>query len=263
MKRHFFTAIVLSLSIVAQSHATINNWIYNGTTNQTRTTAQAALKKDDLSAALHISPLLEPGARSNIVVAFPTPEGKAKDFRMFYSPVMPTNLTQKYPDIKTYTGIGLDSPSERVSVTTSNSGIKAMIMSSKGNIFIDQIKESTGTYRISYHESEKPITDHCPGCGGGDAIIVEPPPGANLSRNDFPSCVGEDQPCYSIGDTLVTFRFAGILTAEANNEFADGTVAGGLAWMNALVNQINLLWVRELSFRLELIENSDSLIYTN
>ena len=97
---------------------------------------------------------------------------------MFFSPVMPTSLAQKYPDIQTYTGIGLDNPSERVSVTTSNSGIKAMIMSSKGNIFIDQIKENTGTYRISYHENEKPITDHCPGCGGGDAIIVEPPPGA-------------------------------------------------------------------------------------
>ena len=163
MKRLFCTVAVLSLSIVAQSHATINNWIFNGATNQTRTTTQAVLKKDDLSAALHMSPLLEPGARSNIVVAFPTPEGKTKDFRMFYSPVMPTSLTQKYPDIKTYTGIGLDNPSERVSVTTSNSGIKAMIMSSKGNIFIDQIRESTGICRVSYHESEKPITDNCPG----------------------------------------------------------------------------------------------------
>jgi hypothetical protein len=93
--------------------------------------------------------------------------------------------------------------------------------------------------------------------------MVEPPPGVSVSRNDFPACVGETQPCYIIGDTLVTYRFAGILTAEANNEFADGTVAGGLAWMNALVNQINLLWVRELSFRLELIEDSDSLIYTD
>ena len=97
MKRLFCTVAVLSLSIVAQSHATINNWIFNGATNQTRTTTQAVLKKDDLSAALHMSPLLEPGARSNIVVAFPTPEGKTKDFRMFYSPVMPTSLTQKYP----------------------------------------------------------------------------------------------------------------------------------------------------------------------
>ena len=68
MKRLFCTVVLLSLSIVAQSHTTINNWTYNDATNQTHTTAQAVLKKDDLSAALHISPLLEPGARSNIVV---------------------------------------------------------------------------------------------------------------------------------------------------------------------------------------------------
>ena len=30
-----------------------------------------------------------------------------------------------------------------------------------------------------------------------------------------------------------------------------------------MANQINLVWVRELSFRLELIENNDLLIYTD
>ena len=135
MKRLFCTVVVLSLSIVAQSHTTINNWIYEGITNQTHTTTRAVLKKDDLYAALQICPLLEPGAQSDIVVSFPTPEGKTKDFRLFFSPVMPTSLAQKYPDIQTYTGIGLDNPGERVSVTTSNVGIKAMIMSSMGEYF--------------------------------------------------------------------------------------------------------------------------------
>ena len=258
MKQLFGLVVVLPLCLAAQSYATINAWTCNGVTDD-----RAVLHKDALSAALLSSPVLAATARSNTVVAFPTPEGKFKDFRMFLSPVMPASLAQKYPDIQTYTGIGLDNPSERVSVTTSNSGIKAMILGSKGNIFIDPVKEITGTYRISYQENTEPIINHCLGCGSGDAIMVEPPPGVSVSRNDFPACVGETQPCYIIGDTLVTYRFAGILTAEANNEFADGTVAGGLTWMNALVNQINLLWVRELSFRLELIEDSDSLIYTD
>ena len=257
MKQLFGLVVVLPLCLAAQSYATINAWTCNGVTDR------AVLHKDALSAALLSSPVLAATARSNTVVAFPTPEGKFKDFRMFLSPIMPANLAQKYPDIQTYTGIGLDNPSERVSVTTSNSGIKAMILGSKGNIFIDPVKEITGIYRVSYQEITESISDHCLGCGGRDAIMVEPPPGVSVSRNDFPACVGETQPCYIIGDTLVTYRFAGILTAEANNEFADGTVAGGLAWMNALVNQINLLWVRELSFRLELIEDSDSLIYTD
>ena len=80
---------------------------------------------------------------------------------------------------------------------------------------------------------------------------------------DFSYCVGEPEPCHTIGDTLVTFRYAAILTSEANNSVADGTLEGGLSWIAAMANQVNLVWVRELSFKLELIENNDMLIYTD
>ena len=30
-----------------------------------------------------------------------------------------------------------------------------------------------------------------------------------------------------------------------------------------MVNQVNLVWIRELSFRLQLIENNDQIIYTD
>jgi len=123
MKRFLGLVIAVSLCLAAQRNTTVNAWTYNGVTNQAHTTTQTVLNKDELSTALHSSPILMAGARSNTVVAFPTPGGKIKDFRMFSSPVMPTSLAQKYPDIQTYTGIGLDNPSERVSVTTSKSGI--------------------------------------------------------------------------------------------------------------------------------------------
>ena len=68
---------------------------------------------------------------------------------------------------------------------------------------------------------------------------------------------------YPVGSLLTTYRFAGIMSERATNEVSDGTVEGGLAWMVAMVNQINLLWIRELSFRLEMVEESDQLIFTN
>ena len=40
------------------------------------------------------------------------------------------------------------------------------------------------------------------------------------------------------------------MSERATNEVADGTIEGGLAWMTAMVNQINS-WIRELSFKLE------------
>ena len=53
------------------------------------------------------------------------------------------------------------------------------------------------------------------------------------------------------------------MSERANNDAADGTVEGGLAWMVSMVNQINLLWVRELGFKLVMVDGSDQLIFTN
>ena len=85
----------------------------------------------------------------------------------------------------------------------------------------------------------------------------------DLNDDLFWDCVGTDQPCYPVGTTLTTYRFAGIMSERATNEVSDGTVEGGLAWMVAMVNQVNLLWVRELGFKLEMVEESDQLIFTN
>ena len=223
---------------------------------------QAILETGKMLQALSECPPLELNAKSNSILSMPLLDGSSKKFRMFYSPVMPPLLLKKYSEIKTYTGIGLKNPSERVSVTVSRNKIKGMILGREGTIFIDNVKDDINLYHLSKIEMGSPASINCAQCENDDVIERVGRERERTTRN-FPSCVGEIEPCYSIGDTLVTFRFAGILTAEANNEVAGGTVFGGLTWMNNMVNQINLLWCRELSFRLELIEDSDVLIYTD
>ena len=245
-----------------QNFESVNAWEYLDIDEDGKT-CRVSLNKQKLLGLLSENPKLGDLKNSDNFISFPTVDGKLKIFKMFYSPVMPIRLMKKFPDIKTFTGIGLENPRERVSVTVSDNGVKAMIMGSDKNIFIDPLKEYPDLYRVSYDEIGFQLNNQYSGCGDDDVIMMVHPLENNQNRNDFPDCVGEAQPCYTIGDTLVTYRFAGIITAEANNEIADGTVAGGLAWLNAMVNQINLLWVRELSFCLELIENNDVLIYTD
>ena len=50
-------------------------------------------------------------------------------------------------------------------------------------------------------------------CGSEDAIIVNPSNEIIPGNREFSYCVGEPEPCFAIGDTLVTYRYAGILTA--------------------------------------------------
>ena len=66
-----------------------------------------------------------------------------------------------------------------------------------------------------------------------------------------------------MGDKLITYRIAMIMTTDATNAVSDGTVQGGLTWIASMVNQLNLLWRRELGFEFVLIPNQDILIFTD
>ena len=219
-----------------------------------------------LISALSRTPLINKKVKSEIVMSFPSPEGKFISFEMYESPVLPKNLSENYPKIKTFTGRGLDNSNDRVSVTLNNNYFKVLMLCSFGRIFINPIINKEGIYQVSYSENHLQKFEERNDCSPFGCECMkkrkETADQQNRDRN-FPYCVGEPEPCYSIGDTLVTFRYAGILTAEANNAIADGTVEGGLAWIAAMANQVNLVWVRELSFKLELIENNDILIYTD
>ena len=78
------------------------------------------LDEKKLIFALTRSPLISKKERSDILMDFPSPEGKFINFEMYESPVMPQYLSGKYPMIKTYTGRGLDNPNDRVSITIKN-----------------------------------------------------------------------------------------------------------------------------------------------
>ena len=79
----------------------------------------------------------------------------------------------------------------------------------------------------------------------------------------FDECIGEDEPCYTMGSKLITYRIAMIMTESVTNSVADGTVEGGMAWIASIVNQLNLLWRRELGFEFEIISNNNILVFTN
>ena len=201
------------------------------------------------------SPALKSGTNSNVVMSFPTPDGKTKNFYMYKSSVIPRELSDKFPSIITYTGVGVESPSERVSLTISESFVKAMILSSEGNIFISNLNQSD-QFRVSFNESDEALENNEFNCGNTVSS------NSSILRN-FDSCIGENEPCYTMGDKLITYRIAMIMTTDATNAVSDGTVQGGLTWIASMVNQLNLLWRRELGFEFVLIPNQDILIFTD
>ena len=233
-------SIIIFLINLAFSVTRFDNWYINEKLN-----------------LLKSAPPISRNQASDILVSFPTINGENREFYIYRAFVMPEELTNRFNDIETYIGIGVNSASERVSLMISDKMIKAMILGDENNTFISGTN-SSNSFKISdkendYHEPGKEID-----CGY-EYFYEE----TSNSERDFEDCVGEDTPCFPIGDKLVTYRIAVIMTESVTNSVADGTVEGGIAWVASMINQLNLLWLRELSFKLELIPNNDILIFTD
>ena len=214
----------------------------------------AIFKKKQFETALEFSPNAKLQKVSDVILEVPLFNGNKKSFKFYESNVLPTPLKGKYPSIKSFIGIGIENPSYRSSIVIYDGGLYGLVLEENGRSYIsvDQfnnvIVRPNDNFANDYRE-----------CNMNQFINEY----RDLNDDLFWECVGTNQPCNPVGTTLTKYRFAGIMSERANNQVSDGTIQGGLAWMVSIVNQINLLWIRELGFQLIMVDESDELIFTD
>jgi len=82
------------------------------------------------------APIVSEPDKSPVLIEFPTPLGQFIQFEIVETPVIPEKLAIKYPNIRTFTGKGVDNPNDRVSVTLNKNTVKVLMLSQIGNIYI-------------------------------------------------------------------------------------------------------------------------------
>ena len=92
-----------------------------------------------------------PSKNSNIILYLPLPNGGFGRFRIVESPIMEKGLADKYPEIKTYAGQGIDDPYASVRLDLTPQGFHAMVMTVSDMIFIDPYAKGDTYNYISVH----------------------------------------------------------------------------------------------------------------
>ncbi len=223
------------------------------TTSQART---LQLDIHGLRALLRDAPLEEATAvaESPLVVEIPLPSGKASRFRVVESPIMARELGDRYPEIRTYRGQGIDDPQATVRFDQTPHGFHAAIRSPSGNIYIDPYFHpyfpGADVYYQSYLTRDISLGDRShPICGVKDWIDHKAAsPGAT---QDLTS-----------GAQLREYRIAVAATGEYTN-FHGGTVQDGMAAIVTSMNRVNGVYEREVAIRMNLVAGNDSLVYTD
>jgi subtilisin-like proprotein convertase family protein len=197
----------------------------------------------------------------SVTLVLPLPDGTTGRFELRETPVMAPDLQEKHPEIRCYSGQGIDDPSASIKADLTPQGFHAMIRSARmGSIFIDPYYHGADiTAGIVYFKKDYQRTknDHF-------ACLTEP--GDVLNATELGTSHEHEGTTASAdfaGDCrLRRYRLALACTGEYAT-FHGGTKPLVLAAMNTSINRVNEVYEIDLAVTLQLIANNDTLIFLN
>ena len=214
------------------------------------TTDEGALR-EQLSG---ISPIT---ARAQII-ELPLPDGSTMNFRVWQSPILPGRLAAKYPELKTFTGEAVNDRTITAKLDLTSFGFHAIIFNGKDVSFVDPYDNThSGYYTAHYKKDETRAWNERMKCATGDNEKAhkgpeKKPAGAMSSRS-------------TNGYILRTYRLALACDhnyAQAATGHIAPTIAQTLSAMITDMNRINGVYEREFSISMTLVDNEDTLIWT-
>lgn len=216
-----------------------------------------ALNRAKLSSILAGAPLeFSKNELQPVVMTLPSADGTFQTFRVVESPIMEPALAARFPEIKTYSGQGLDDPTAITRFDWTPQGFHALVLSSKGAVLIEPYSAGTTESYLVYFQRDVPVDSFA--CDVGE---VEQENAIAESKMLLRS--RGLQPEVTSDSNLRTYRLAVAATAEYTQKYGGGTVPGGLSAITTTVNLVNTIYQTELAIKLVLIANETDIIFTD
>ena len=203
-----------------------------------------------LQAILDQAPLrFSPEATGNtLTLELPTPDGRTSRFLLTESPVMKPELQARYPDIRCYTGKGIDDSGALLKCDLTPHGFHAYVLRSKqGDWFIDPYSYGDReNYTVYFKRNYPKPAGKKWEClfEGKDEDVDE-----NGPKPDFQ------------GDCKLREY---VLALACTGEYADfhgGTVPLASAAINTSLNRVNGVFELDFAVTMILVGNNDDVIY--
>lgn len=191
----------------------------------------------------------------SVLLQIPAPDGKLMTFRVWRNEVMSAELSKKYPNIQTYSGEAVADKFSTLRINISPKGFHAFVLSNAGSWLIDPaFLNGQGNVYISYYKK-----DYQRELGNALECLVKEEEEKEMTT----AAQRKGAQLRTNGGTLKSYRLA-LSCTEEYAAAVDGptpTRAGVLAAMALSVNRVDGVYRRELAVTLQLIGNTDTLIF--
>ncbi len=204
-----------------------------------------ALQQEELTRNLQTATTQKNGAS---LVYFPDENGELLSFQVVENSVMAPALAAKYPQIKSYSGVGVGNKNDRIRFSVSPEGIQSMIVhaDTQKHTFMQKVSKEGSDY-VVYRRDSGITKDE-------DFLCTTK---AEVQKSIGPSALRlvEDQ-------VLRKFRIA-ISASGEYTAYHGGTVGEALSAINATITRVNEVFERDLGVTLEIVANTDLAIFTD
>lgn len=201
------------------------------------------------------------GTISTKVISFPNAKGDLEQFSIYESSVMEPGLSSKHQEIQSYVGQGITNRSARIYLTTTVFGFHGMVLSDQGTYYIDPYTTDLKGYMVYNKASLTTSTSYI--CHNTEEASAHE---MDLSTNST-----------MIADGIFrTYRLAMACTIEYANYHINAAIqaeiitvfateaqkkAVVLAAMNVTVSRLNSVYEIDMSLRMQLVDNNESIIF--
>ncbi|NNF18427.1 MAG: proprotein convertase P, partial [Flavobacteriaceae bacterium] len=190
---------------------------------------------------------LNTAKNSSLILHIPTAQGNLARFRVRENSVLAPSLAAKYPGIRSFIGQNMDNDHERIRFSFSHKGMQGMIIDTDSNnyVFLEKVRGSEDKYLV-YNRDDMAGQEQDFLCFTADEFSKQ-------QGNSF-KLVDDGQ--------LRTFRIAVSATGEYT-QYHGGTIEDALAAINATLTTVNEVFETDLAVHLELVADTDLVIYND
>ena len=185
---------------------------------------------------------------SMLTVYFPDEKGNQIAYAVKENSVLSPVLAQKYPNIKSYIGCGIDHPEDKIRFSISHKGLQSMVVSAgkKEHTYTEKIAQ--GKY-ITFKRDANNKTEKDFICKTTAAVTSKTNSSATTSK--------------PVNDQILRKYRLAVSASGEYTAYHGGTVEDALAAINATVTRVNEVFETDLAVTLEVIANNDLIIYTD
>ncbi|OUR98105.1 hypothetical protein A9Q86_13675 [Flavobacteriales bacterium 33_180_T64] len=187
---------------------------------------------------------------SNVIISFPNSEGVFESFRIIEASVLNPELQERYPEIRSYAGQGIEDPTAVIRFSISPLGFQSMRLSA-GNpaTFIEALTENQSHYAVFKRADKINYNDdfECEVTESLDRRLNADNPDVMRNADD---------------SILRTYRLAVSATGEYT-AYHGGTKALALAAIVQTMTRVNGIFEIDFNVTMILINNTDDVIYTS